>query len=681
MDDSAGVPPSSSRPLCLDLLGGGESMYGHLASAVAEHGGRVRRFDRADQWVEAVRKDVPDAVMVQAALSAAIAELLGKMSLSGLPTGNVLIAAFGRPKERLEALINGADWFVERSTDPLLGRALVDWLLQQDTEPFRVLLIDDDRETRMLCSAILRKVGMVVQELAEAAGALDAVRQFRPDLVLLDLHMPDRDGISVVQTLRASELAPLLPVVFLSGEDRPSARSAALLVGADDFIPKPVRPQSLLAAVRSRVKRARTLNRQLRPSTSSGRGRLRRAQFLDLLEQRLQQPGADWELLLALRIDDGGGLRERLGLAAIYAIERELGERVGKMLGERDSYALWEELGYGILLSRDRREAIEALLPSLLSAVSAQPFLLDQQPQPVRASIGYALPPAQRGGDRREAWLKQAFAALTMAHRLGGGRAEGVLSRDPSALPPERVMVINQALKDLARGGLPRFEFQPILQLRGEQGHYSLTSKLADLRSPLEGYPRNQYRELARAQGQLGVIDRMSLFHAIETLDDRRQRGHATRILLPVDLDSFDPRQLSWLRAERQRRPEAVSDLLLEIDIEALRAGAHADVLRELGAAGLTLAAVDDSGSVLALQELLSTPVSLLRLPHSAIQQAASTSLPELIGQWRSSGRRLLVDGVEQMKAVSGLWNLGIDYLQGDALAAPLPRIEDDEPG
>jgi DNA-binding response OmpR family regulator/EAL domain-containing protein (putative c-di-GMP-specific phosphodiesterase class I) len=662
----------------VDLLGGGDTMAGHLQAALAAEAGQLRRFDRAEQWVETVRQSVPDAVMVPASLSSAITELLGKLNLAGAATGNVLLAAFGRPKERLDALIGGADWFVERSTDPLLGRALVDWLLQQDTDPFRVLLVDDDRETRLLCSAVLRKVGMKVEEEPEAGRVLEAVRRFRPDLVLLDLHMPDRDGISVVQSLRASDIAPLLPVVFLSGEDRPSARNAALLVGADDFIAKPVRPQALVAAVRSRIKRARSLNRQLRPLAGAERGRLRRSHFLDLLEARLQRPAGEWQLLLALRIDQAAELRESLGLAATHALERQVGERLSQLLGAQDGYTLWEELGFGLLLCHGEQEQLQRLIGDLLLAIAGEPFDIEGRSHTLRASIGFSLPPSgERAG--REAWLRQAFAALAMARRLGGARAEGVLSRDPSTLPPERIMVITQALKDLARGSSPRFEFQPMLQLRGEQGHYTLISTLPDLRHPLEGYPRQQYLGLARELDQLALIDRMSLFHAIETLDDRRQRGLSARVLVEVDLDAFDPRQIAWLSAERQRRPEAVGDLLLEIDIAALRSGRHAEVLRQLGALGLTLAAADSSGSVLGLQELQTASVGLLRLPHSAILQAAGPQLSELIDQWRSAGRRLLVDQVDSMRAVSGLWNLGIDYLQGNALAAPLPRIEDDE--
>lgn len=676
MNDSTTRPERAAKPIVVDLLGGGDTMARHLTEALEAQGGRLRRFERAETWLETVRSEVPDAVMVPAPLAGSIAELLGKLSLTGVPAGSVLLIAFGRPKERLDALIGGADWFIERSTDPLIGQVVTDWLLQQDREPYRVLVIDDDRDTRLLCGSILRKVGMQVEELGQTAGALDAIRRFRPDLVLLDLYMPDQDGISLVQSLRESELTPLLPIVFLSAEERPSARSAALHVGADDFLCKPVRPQPLIAAVRTRIKRARSLNRRLRAGPGAERGRLRRSEFLEVLARRVRHPAGEWQTLAALRIDEADTIRETLGLAATLELERMVAARIEARLGPQDCLALWEELGFGWLLCRDRREEVQQAIEGLLEAIAAEPFVVGDRSLALRASIGYALHPSDpRAG--REAWLQQAFAALAMARRLGGGRSEGLLSRDPSALPPERIMVIQRVLKDLPRGSLPRFDFQPMLQLRGEQGHYALICKLPDPRNPLEGFPRSQYLGLAREEGVSGLIDRMALFHALETLADRRQQGRPVRVLVPVDLSAFDERQLAWLRAERQRRPDAVTDLHLEVDIEALRAGGS-ESLRELGALGIQIAVSDPSGSLLALQELLTTPVDLLRLPHASLQQAPEARLAELIAPWRQSGRRLLVDGVEDLKAVTGLWNLGIDYLQGDALAPPQPRIEDE---
>ncbi|MCB1554794.1 MAG: response regulator [Xanthomonadales bacterium] len=668
---------NTGRTLCVDLLGGGDSMHANISGALAEVGGRLRRFERAEQWVEALQSEVSDAAIVPASLSAAIAETLAKLSLSGVAAGNMLLATFGRPKERLDALIGGADWFFERSTDPLLGQALVDWLQQQNVTPFRVLLIDDDRETRLLCSAVLRKVGMVVEELAEAVDVVEAVRHFRPDLVLLDLHMPDQDGIAVVQALRSSDVAPLLPVVFMSGEDRPSARSAALRAGADDFLTKPVRPQALISAVRSRAKRARAFNRQLRAGAGGGSGKMRRGDFLATVGGRLQQLDERWHVLLALRLDQANALRDALGLAGTQALEREVAARLASCVVGSDCYALWEEMGFGLLVSRYSAKEVEAVIGRVLAAVASKPFEFAGVSHPLSASVGYAAPPHQ-GEPTTERWLQQAFAALAMGLRLGGGQAKGVLSRDPGALSPERIMVINQALEWVARGGRPHFEFQAMLQLRGEHVHYSLRTHLADLRNPLGGYPRGEFLALAREAKQLGAIDRMTLSHAIETLEDGRRRGVVASILVPVDLASFDDAQLAWLRGERQARPEALGDLQIELDAEALRSGEHAETVRQLHALGISLAASDASGGVKALQDLLRAPIDLLRLSHTAIQKEPLSRLTQLISHWRGGGRRILVDGVESMQSVASLWNLGIDYLQGDALAAPAPRAEED---
>ena len=142
MPDPTSAPRPAGRSLCVDLLGGGDTMAGHLQSALSAEGGELRRFDRAEQWVETVRQRVPDAVMVQASLSTAIAELLSKLNLSGVATGNVLLAAFGRPKERLDALIGGSDMIGKGQFDTLAQRMKA---LAQHSARFLVALLQTQK--------------------------------------------------------------------------------------------------------------------------------------------------------------------------------------------------------------------------------------------------------------------------------------------------------------------------------------------------------------------------------------------------------------------------------------------------------------------------------------------------------------------------------------------------------
>lgn len=662
----------------IDLLMVGEQPAAALVPALVERGYRCRVFDDGDDWVTQLREALPVAVITAADVAQATIELLDQQVRAHGQLSAVLLIALGGAEERLEALMSGADWFVDRLDDPGLAAQISEWIEARDTEPYRVLVIDDDRDMRLYCSTILQRAGMQVEDLADPDRALEVVARFKPDLVLVDLYMPKVDGITVTARLRADDSTTLLPIVFISGEMRDSARIQALRVGGDDFLTKPVQPRALLAAVRSRIKRARTLNRKLVAKSEARGGQLRRGDFLAELE-RVQAAGRGWRVLVAMRVDQHEGLRERLGLAGAHELEQAIGLRLREVLGSADRFALWEEFGFGLVLERGQREEIEQTVAALLKSVHDRPFRVRNQDTALTLSAGLAMPPRASKDASVDRWIASAFAALSMAVRLGGKRVEGVLSMDPSVLPPERLLVIRQALKELTRGTGLRIEFQPMLRLRGDRGHYSLSAPLRDARAPLSGIPRSEYLELAREHDALATIDRMSLFRAFEAIDELRTNNRSSRVLVPLDLAATNSRQVAWLEAELRRRPADSAALIVEIETAliverpALRA-----ILRRLKDCGIALAAVDRSGGLVALEALAELPIDLLRVPHRAIQQAPPEQVSAVLSQWRGMGRELLVDEIEDVRAVTGLWNLGIDYLQGDALAASSPRLDFD---
>jgi len=643
-----------------------------LGSALGALGWRMQAFEQVDDWLASLKDDVPDLLLTRAAAVPAVAQALDSLSLQDPRMASVQLVAFASRDQRLPAELAGADLVIEDTRiDAVLAR-LREWVAGLDRSPFRVLLIDDDAEARLYASTVLGRVGMQVEAFDEADAALARARDWRPDLVLLDLYMPGLDGLAVTRRLRA-ELQPQPQVVVLSGEERQQARFNALRVGVDDFLTKPIRPRVLIAAVRSRIKRARMFQGHAPNEPVVSGTRLRRGDFLQRLRQRQSAAGGEWRVLAALRVDGAAALRERLGLGGTDALERALAERIEAVLGSGDCYALWEELGFGVLIERAEVEAVRSALSDLLEGVRSQAFDVGAQPLQLGLSIGYALPPRAQADPEGERWIASAFAAVSVAAQLGGNRAEGVLSRDPDALPPERVLVIRHALAELARGGSLRLEFQPLLRLRGERSAYALITKLRDLRAPLQGYTRAEFLGLARVQGQLSTIDRMALFNAFEAVTEQRQRGRRSSLMVPLDLASVDARQIAWIEAELKRRPALLEDLWLELDADALQDPAHAELVARLVATGLALAASSRSPSLDLLEQLSAAPVQLLRLPQSTLQGPEPAAR---IAAWHALGRELLIDRVDSMAAVSGLWSLGVDYLQGDALAAASPRLD-----
>jgi two-component system OmpR family response regulator len=119
-----------------------------------------------------------------------------------------------------------------------------------------VLVVDDDALFRELVTTILKRAGYRAVEAATGEEALDAAERERPEVVLLDVHLPGMSGHEVCRKLRIGNEGP--PVLFVSGERIESYdRVAGLLVGGDDYLVKPFAPDELLARVHALIRRAR----------------------------------------------------------------------------------------------------------------------------------------------------------------------------------------------------------------------------------------------------------------------------------------------------------------------------------------------------------------------------------------------------------------------------------------
>ena len=130
-------------------------------------------------------------------------------------------------------------------------------LEQHESDPLRVLVIDDEHGMRRFLRASLSAQGYEAFEAASGREGIQAVTVSRPDVVILDLGLPDLDGIDVTRSLR--EWTDI-PIVILSVRDQESDKIAALDAGADDYLSKPFGPGELFARIRATLRRANNQN-------------------------------------------------------------------------------------------------------------------------------------------------------------------------------------------------------------------------------------------------------------------------------------------------------------------------------------------------------------------------------------------------------------------------------------
>ena len=121
----------------------------------------------------------------------------------------------------------------------------------------RVLIVEDEPDIRELVVHHLKRDGYLVSAASSGEEALRQVQAAAPDLVLLDLMMPEMDGLEVCRRLRQDPATVSLPIVMLTAKGDEVDRILGLEIGADDYIVKPFSPKELLARVRAVLRRSR----------------------------------------------------------------------------------------------------------------------------------------------------------------------------------------------------------------------------------------------------------------------------------------------------------------------------------------------------------------------------------------------------------------------------------------
>ena len=259
--ESRGVAPTKVDEVYLVEDDPGQALY--LQQALGDAGYQVRVFSCPEQLLEVIHEGaVPSAIVLDMVFpegcdaGASLLTRLREQQQDFPPV--VFVSARDDFDARLKAYRAGASRYMLKPVNPDALADVLNVLTGSiPSEPYRVLMVGDDSLLLEAQSLILEAAGMSVEALIDPRATLDALDHFKPDLLMLDVQMPDVRGPELAAIIREREDYLTLPILFLSSETDLSHQLLELNLGGDDFLVKPVQPTHLVSVVRTKAERAR----------------------------------------------------------------------------------------------------------------------------------------------------------------------------------------------------------------------------------------------------------------------------------------------------------------------------------------------------------------------------------------------------------------------------------------
>ncbi len=678
--DTGTIPHPNGNNSRLYYLRLNDSVAPGLGGALESLNCTLLQFQSVDDLLKAIDGQAPDALIIDAQMLNTAGALKIKLRQIKADKGSsppmTVISSSSNLDIRLHAMRSGAAAFFVAPLDiPPVAARIKQLATPIIRKSFRVMIVDDDPTQADFAAAILRKADMETCTVTEPLQVLKTMDVFRPDLILMDLYMPDADGMELTSIIREQNEFVGIPIVFVSGEQDMDKQLDALSVGGDDFIAKPIRPRHLMSTIKNRVQRARALQHQY-PAQSARdpvTGLFNRRHFFERLDNTVASdtPHPTARGVLYASLDHKESIQQQIGIGQTDALLAEIGSLLASVTEPQDVCARIEDNGFAIMAKRPLNENLQDLAQSLAFAVAGQRFESAQHVNQPTLSIGICY--FEAAPDDASGLVGRAHKACTQAAQDGGNHItvygivhlDGQTSdarRNPLALVREALhedsfQVLFQPFIELHNKGSENY--QMILRLRTEEG---------DQLGPLEFMPPAQKAGLAMD------IDRWLTSRALDVLDERRQSGTIVRLLINQSVESFnDEDYLEWLRDALRKRLLVGTGLILEfslvdVAVDLKRARAMIKDLKSMGVA-VCLARFGHNDASYKISHYLGA--EYIKVAEKLLVVDANiTAL--LIKRMHQIGCKVIVPRVDDARLIGQQWLSGADFVQGNAIQRPL---------
>lgn len=415
---------TSGKALCIWLVEDDVDLGQQLMHQLESFNYMVRLFERIEEAELAAQNEQPDLLIMDVMFAPDeinLTEVLVQYPmLRSLETPLLFITAHDDFASRVRASRLGATGYILKPIDvPRLINRITQIFEQRRAPPQRVLIVDDDVDLAEHMRLVLLAANMEAEVLQTPQDIMKEIAAFQPELVLLDLHMPDFSGPDLAAVIRQHDKYANLPIVYLSAETDIEQQIVAMERGADDFLTKPISDLQLVAAARARIARARQLDEQI--SKDSLTGLLKHASIkeaVDVEVRRAQRTGKPVTLAM-LDIDHFKAVNDNYGHAMGDVVIAAVATLLRQRLRQSDILGRYGGEEFVAVLPDCDLESARLLLDDIRQRFSSLHYSNDGQSFSCTISIGLACS-AQYPDSNGAELLVTADEALYRAKR--GGR-------------------------------------------------------------------------------------------------------------------------------------------------------------------------------------------------------------------------------------------------------------------
>lgn len=593
--------------------------------------------------------------------------------LPGLPVA--FIADNNDLKTRLAAMRVDACAYWAKPVDPfMVAKRLKELTTSKADAAYRVLIVEDDPAQADFADAILSKVNFKCRSVTDPLRVMDALHEFKPDLILMDLYMPGASGIELTTVIREQNEFIDVPIVFLSGEQDLDKQLTALSFGGEDFLAKPIAPKHLISTVTNRIRRARQLSTRLGGYTRGEKetGLHTRNYLLERLDTLLMAEARPEETsaVLFMQIDDPEHLVESVGIGGMDAVLVEVAKHLKQQLHSQDVLTRFGDSSLGLLLSRDKLATITELADKLCQSVAQQIIEVDNNTLGTTLSIG-VYPLLTNTQDSRTI-IAHAQLASRQAQGAGGNQVK--LEHPEPALQADAEIEANMG--ELIKHALAddHFEtfFQPVVALQGStQAHYQVLIRLQEPDGKL--YRAAEFIPVAERMGQIDKIDQWITRQAISVVNEHRKKANNLHLFVSQSSNLLENMErLSWLQEKHRNGQIDPDSLTFEFNINEVGKTLNSakicfDMLDKIGITTLLTRVTLNPEAERIIRHL---PVRYIKLDYSLLSDPGK-GLKELIALAHQLNVQVIAPQVEDPRSIAILWSSGADFVQGNFVQRP----------